>query len=615
MNNMSLLVSVWETVAKNTQLSAFVTPRDIEMFKTRASAEGLTYLTITLPKLGKALDAAFQSGIFVLPAEFGSRKGEVYPMFLRRAFSSLCHSDGRLIPWYDGIATITDSDEYAGAALAIRQLTLMFYKMKLPYSKDLIKATIDRFRATDRALESTDQLIQKGSSLLTRASVFVRRLLHTVDPYEVRPRHGSGASACGTKPWLRYAKPRYFAQIDRVYPYTEYYYTSIDDWVQIYPDLFEESEEVVPTAKVVLVPKDSRGPRLISEEPRETMFIQQGQMAKLYDIVEHYPNVRAQLSMTDQDRNRIAAMYGSILGHIASIDLSDASDRVSWELVKSLFPENWVEALWATRSPQTKLPGGEIFPLRKFAPMGSACCFPVEAIVFWALSHAAIGTNDADLNALFALKSPCEPAFDQAVRVFGDDIIVPSSKATTVIEALESVGLKVNRDKSYTQGPFRESCGGDYLYGRDVAPVRCGHLPILDGKRNNVYFSKFRLCDWMNNLIHKYGVHLTSTLQRIYRDAYGTKIDIVDYDRNYSCKPPGLYLFGSASDVRKSRMCPNLQKKQFKTMQELVVNLDVDIDDRCHLLRWHLHAYPERSIAEVSLPKRHRYQLGWTSYR
>jgi hypothetical protein len=58
------------------------------------------------------------------------------------------------------------------------------------------------------------------------------------------------------------------------------------------------------------------------------------------------------------------------------------------------------------------------------------------------------------------------------VYVYGDDIIVPSEWYHLAVEGLTLSGFAVNDAKSFYRGPFRESCGGDYLNGKDVVPVR-----------------------------------------------------------------------------------------------------------------------------------------------
>jgi hypothetical protein len=58
------------------------------------------------------------------------------------------------------------------------------------------------------------------------------------------------------------------------------------------------------------------------------------------------------------------------------------------------------------------------------------------------------------------------------VRVYGDDIIIPVDYVRTVVPMLETFGFRVNRDKSFWTGKFRESCGRDYYDGDDVSIVK-----------------------------------------------------------------------------------------------------------------------------------------------
>jgi hypothetical protein len=59
------------------------------------------------------------------------------------------------------------------------------------------------------------------------------------------------------------------------------------------------------------------------------------------------------------------------------------------------------------------------------------------------------------------------------IGVYGDDIIVPSAYANAVMERLKFFGLTVNEAKSHVgrEPGFRESCGGDYLFGCPVRPL------------------------------------------------------------------------------------------------------------------------------------------------
>jgi len=163
------------------------------------------------------------------------------------------------------------------------------------------------------------------------------------------------------------------------------------------------------------------------------------------------------------------AKEGSLYGELATLDLSEASDRVLYLHVQALlarFP-SFAGAVDACRSRKAELPSGEVVPLAKFASMGSALCFPMETSVFLTIIFMSIAE---------ALDTPLTEkmikSFSGKVRVFGDDIIVPVDFVDHVIHNLEAFGLKVNMNKSFWKGKFRESCGKDYYGGADVSIVR-----------------------------------------------------------------------------------------------------------------------------------------------
>jgi len=90
--------------------------------------------------------------------------------------------------------------------------------------------------------------------------------------------------------------------------------------------------------------------------------------------------------------------------------------------------------------------------------MGNGFTFELETLVFLGLILGLSSDShklEAGLN----------------VFVFGDDIIVPTEISKDVISMLEFFGMAVNKKKSFVDGPFRESCGGDYFLGEDVRPL------------------------------------------------------------------------------------------------------------------------------------------------
>jgi hypothetical protein len=156
-----------------------------------------------------------------------------------------------------------------------------------------------------------------------------------------------------------------------------------------------------------------------------------------------------------QEIHAQVAREASIRGHLCTLDLSNASDTVSRNLVRLLLPPHWFEALDDLRSKRT-LFRDKWFLLEKFSSMGNGFTFELETLVFLVLILA----TDVDQKLTVG----------EDVFVFGDDIIVPTTISKDVISALSFCGMTLNKTKSFVEGPFRESCGGDYFQGVDVRP-------------------------------------------------------------------------------------------------------------------------------------------------
>jgi hypothetical protein len=212
-------------------------------------------------------------------------------------------------------------------------------------------------------------------------------------------------------------------------------------------------------SQTIFVPKSYKTFRTISMESATLQYCQQGIWKEIDRVVSDSPFLRNRIGFHEQERNQRLARRGSIERNYATIDLSAASDSVSYSLVKELFRgTKLLRYLVATRSRRTLLPDGRLIELKKFAPMGSALCFPVETIIF--ASICAYVTRGHGVSGDFS--------------VFGDDIIVPTQCVDQVMKILESLGFRVNREKSFYRSDswFRESCGKEYCDGFDVTPLR-----------------------------------------------------------------------------------------------------------------------------------------------
>jgi len=529
---------------------------------------------------------------------FAKVEGGVYPRLFVRAWENIFEKDGTLRP-----LSQIDTD----AVQLIRQVSHLFYKLELPFTDEQVSSVLNAFRNADREVGELRYDYSASCSVLKQARRIVRRFLAGVNPLDIFPRHGSGSSACGVVPHRRYESFRYIERLAHVFDYDKYFFYNPTHLVDEVSKLLE-AVVADPPAKAVLVPKDSRGPRLISEEPREFMYIQQGLMKLLYDTVGRDPRVAGQIGFTDQTRNQRLAQQGSLTGDYATLDLKEASDRVSMELVNYLFPETWVAAFRASRSLSTVLPDGDVVTFHKFAPMGSAVCFPVESICFWAISLAACGVTNG------AYRYPRD--FNHRpliVSVFGDDIIVPTEHAPKVMSALEDVGLVVNVGKSFLDGPFRESCGGDYFNGNRVVPVRCKAIPTRDDMP-----SAFRTVEVFNNLIREYGYErIGLSLEHLFAETFGFPVPVSSRYREDDMEKTtrGLYLIGRYTDVAqhyKRRWNSKLSVIEYRIPCMSARQFTVGLTGWSLLLRKACLKLNVISADLIALPKRYRIKYRWT---
>jgi hypothetical protein len=230
----------------------------------------------------------------------------------------------------------------------------------------------------------------------------------------------------------------------------------------------EETLERPNLCVVRFVPKSWKTFRTISMEPIVTMYWQQF-IGSAIDrvLLEHLSDFSQHYAINTENRNRDLAWEGSVNGGYSTIDLSSASDTVPWNLVCEWFADTWLMPglrLTRTEYAMVEVNGIEVKVCqKKFAPMGSRLCFPVETIVFGAICEACIRNITG------------YPASRDDYVVYGDDIVIRTEYVQPVLDRLAELGFLVNNRKTYTNACgswfFRESCGGEYLNAEDVTPV------------------------------------------------------------------------------------------------------------------------------------------------
>ncbi len=243
-------------------------------------------------------------------------------------------------------------------------------------------------------------------------------------------------------------------------------------------------------SRISTVPKDKDRNRTICVEPTLNMFYQLG--AK--DLLESVLLRRYGINLSTQpDLNKDLARLGSIDQSLATIDLKDASDMISYKLVETLLPKEVFNVLKTLRSPYTQI-DSQYVKLGMFSTMGNGFTFPLMTLLFASM-----------LRVLYCnLQLPFNKS---TFGVFGDDIICLREAYEGVVDRISKSGFIVNQDKSFNTGFFRESCGGDFYHGHNVRGIYIKELK----NESDAYSCFNRLHFWcISN-----GIHLSGTLKYV----------------------------------------------------------------------------------------------------
>lgn len=284
---------------------------------------------------------------------------------------------------------------------------------------------------------------------------------------------------------------------------------------------------VVRGNRLSFVPKNVDTSRCICTEPLMNMFFQKGVQKLLETRLRQYFGI--DLS-NQQECNRDLARIGSMAENYCTIDLSQASDSVSLHMIRETFPADVVSWLELFRSKEVQLPSGDWMELHMISSMGNAYTFPLETIIFSCIVSAAYQMKDKNLMKGYGLDCKYEPedgVFVQTKRlpnfgVFGDDIIVGEEHYRHTVMLLNLLGFSVNAEKSFSQGPFRESCGGDFFRGY---PVRGFYLKSLRSQASR-YVAINRLNEWSA----LQGIPLRKTIKRLVKSVRYLPVPLFEND-------------------------------------------------------------------------------------
>ncbi len=482
---MKSLLLLWRYVAE--ELATWCRTSTTNDYKTvvrRTKTEGMSFLTIVLPTFGKDFERCLDLG-FIDPLSFRGftrvREGTI-PAFLQGMTGRVFDREtGRLLDEPDSTAVY-----------AVRQLTLMFGKINADCSEARKKAAVRGFIECEKEVRKNDENISMAAlnELSAMSFLIFGNMLDKVErklaSESLLPKHGPGKTADRLDGNAKYDLSEWPVRLNHSFPWEVYALPNLRySDTEMYQDPERPSIDLLePGAerpvKVTLVPKTPATPRIIAIEPTAMQYCQQALRAEFYDLLEAeycYGGYFADsnnaafgmIGFTDQAPNQRLARIGSRDGTLATLDLSEASDRVSNQHVMAMFSRfpTLMVGIQDCRSTKADVPGYGIIPLSKFASMGSALTFPMEAMVF--LTIIFLGVQDA-LNRTLTREDIL--SFRDSVRVYGDDLIIPKDYVLSVMNRLDLYGYKVNHNKSFWTGMFRESCGKEFFAGFDVSIER-----------------------------------------------------------------------------------------------------------------------------------------------
>lgn len=143
------------------------------------------------------------------------------------------------------------------------------------------------------------------------------------------------------------------------------------------------------------------------------------------------------------DLDNLAAKHGErVSDHsLATVDLQNASDSISMKLVEFLLPKRVSSLIKDCRTFMTFGLDGQYHVLNKVSSMGNGFTFELMTLILHCLGVQ----------------------HDENFSVFGDDILIKRELFQDLTDDLVSVGFVVNKEKSFVDGPFRESCGYNHF--------------------------------------------------------------------------------------------------------------------------------------------------------
>jgi hypothetical protein len=365
----------------------------------------------------------------------------------------------RTRPFIEKLASLTDITNFSQ-----RQVLAIFQKnLSLINKQDEEKLRKEAFQLfqkcedENRRYNSADFHSKQIWDVILKARCIISKVLcRPPSVLDLDFHYGPGSTALNKKPF-----------VEATWKYSNECFSGSGDAYKVFDKILVvdrrfrcfQTFETIEFDRLTSVAKSYKARRTISIAPELNILAQLGIGAAFSSRICKYPEIN--IRFNGQDKNRALAHAGSITGAYATLDLSSASDKIPYSLVRDMFwdfrHENlkeWFKLFIASRL-ENYMYEDRMYRYEMIAPMGNGFTFGLMTLLYFSILKGYAEVKNLDVE----------------VYVYGDDIIVSSNFAGYAIEILQKFGFIVNKDKSFTQGHFRESCGADFHNGIDVRPV------------------------------------------------------------------------------------------------------------------------------------------------
>jgi hypothetical protein len=366
-------------------------------------------------------------------------------------------------------------DQVAKAALANS-----FYKKLCPEGNTEVadQAALEKFCALNEAIsEDPFEFVAENEAescfwdyfldevdLMTRSLVFGREFDNAFIRDHMGPGPGAAQKADATCAVTKlFGGPLSYMQPEIIQVYRNALAES-GIWAEAEMQRYQEFGFVrVEGVKLFFAPKNREISRTCGTEASIEMLIQKAIGAFLEQGLEDRTGINLS---TQPDLNRELARLGSTLWEshdsFCTMDLISASDCISLRLIERCIRNPVLRRMiLLSRSQFAILPKGGSIKLKMVSTMGNGFTFPLQTLLFASAVKAVYSV----------MGIPEQSSARRNYGVFGDDIVVRKPAFNFLAKMLTKLGFRVNKEKSFQDGPFRESCGHDYYAGRNVRGV------------------------------------------------------------------------------------------------------------------------------------------------